>query len=264
MGLKERLQEKKEKIQNRVKHAWQRTRRYVRFGVYMAPDSSDHGDQKDHDAHHVSHANKENHQAAHGVPEFVDEYTFLRKNIQELQRPIRISNPACGYDISLSKVFTDSEIYYLDPNPDVIAGLQEAKKHGKLHAGAHIMPYSGLAFNPIAVDMVVLRNVSTNPAVRQKEDSAKLLKTLRPDGLVVVSDTSGLIGARYLSQMSDMELCGRFVHEDHRVRVDESDLSNLKAQIAHTSDSDHGGLSGATFLFRKISQGARNAPSHAA
>lgn len=268
MGLKERFRQRKEKIKERMQNIWQRTRRYVRFGVYIdrsTPASTSHGHNV-HTAHdpnqHAGEQPASGGEGERGVEniteneQWIREYVALKKATGGVS-PRRIVYPGSGRDISLSKVFPESEVYYIDNDPGVISSLQKAQQEGKLPPTATIKHASIKQFQPSAVDLVVLHNAATHEMDAPKT-SRVLSASLSPGGFVFVGAWGGSPGfAKEFLQIPELKLIGRFVHEGQDVGIDNTNLDQLRQRIAHAGSSPEPEMAGSTLIFQKGVQEAR-------
>ncbi|MBI4974028.1 hypothetical protein HZC27_05460 [Candidatus Roizmanbacteria bacterium] len=138
------------------------------------------------------------------VPLFIREYRALQE-VLRLKNPV-ISYPACGTDISLAKVFPESETYYIDTDANCIELLRQAH----LPAKSYLIRQSAYEYAPPdPVDLVVLRAASTDAA-----DVVGLVRGLKQGGYVIESHWGSSSGARKLLADPQFKLIGRMEYDD--------------------------------------------------
>ncbi len=177
--------------------------------------------------------------------DFIKEYEALRVALG-LTTPI-ISYPACGDDISLSRVFPQSDTYYIDPD---IAALEAIKAAGLQEETTHLVAQSAYNYkSPQPVDLVVLRNASTD-----NDDTVGLTRGLKKGGYVIESHWGSTVRSRDLLADPNFALVGRFaLDKDMEGKVV---LNTNTNEIAKKLAEDTGVISqyaGRGYVFQKKS-----------
>lgn len=175
--------------------------------------------------------------------ESVGEYKALKDSLK-LIRPV-ISYPACGTDISLSKVFPDSETYYIDTDEAAINALEKAGLNSNNHF-INQSAYDYQATEPF--DLVALRNASTD-----KHDVVGLTKGLRKGGYAVESHWGSTGGALQLLSDPNFKLIGVLMpdHNTDKFTLQRDDDGALSRNLANDTDIISK-LAGRGYVFQKI------------
>lgn len=177
------------------------------------------------------------------VPLFVQEYRALQEAFH-LNNPV-ISYPACGTDISLAEVFSQSETYYIDTDEANIEILQQAH----LPAQSHLIHQSAYEYIPsLPVDLVVLRAATTDT-----HDVAGLVRGLKKDGLVIESHWGSTGGARQLLADPRFKLVGAMEHDntEQTCVFNTQNVSAIAEQLRYDTDAVSK-CAGKGYVFQKI------------
>jgi hypothetical protein len=178
------------------------------------------------------------------VDDFVGEYKTLKKSLG-LTNPV-ISYPACGTDISLSKVFPDSSTYCIDIDKKSIDSI----KNAGLGVNNHFVNQSAYDYEiPEPVDLVVLRNPSTD-----KGDVVGLTRGLKKGGYVVESHWGSTYGSQQLLSDPHFKLIGVLTpgKDMDKFTLDIDTNGSISEKLAGDTDIISK-FAGRGYLFQKIS-----------
>lgn len=181
----------------------------------------------------------------------LQELKAVRKTLH-LRQPLKIFYPACGTDISVSRAFSRSHIYYLDTNHVTCEALKNAKlprRKTTITEGSVLE----VANRPSDVDLVILRNAGIDGGGNSDETLESLVSPLKKGGYVIAHAWGTSSTASELLARDDMQLTGYLLQKgDKQVLVQDKDtLSKVTNNLNAQKDSLTGAYPGRTFVFQK-------------